>query len=429
MIQALPLPFVPCQDPKAIAEEWLSALSDRICGVVNRVFDFFKDQHTRVLDASCQMKIACTRLYQRWIAPPQIGLKVLSPGHFSALHPYLTRIDAFLRAGCQPFAPQASCSGSYLFPDIGIFKPVDEEAFAPNNPKRFVGKLGQSGMRHGIAVGTSMQRECLAYAMDHGHFAGVPLTVEAELTHPCLFDAVEGHRGQQRYTKSKTGSFQVFVPHTAAVQELTQAEKRKIPAHEVHKIAILDIRTCNADRHLNNILATKTEDAWKLTPIDHGLIMPEKLSQLRFRWVKLDQADEPLCEKCIDYIHAIDLDADARIQEQAGMSKTAQRVSRWATTWMKKAVDAGWTLGRIGTFMERKKGLKREPSAFERLIKQAERAGVLAGLVKDATDTAYCETPEFEALLFRLMDEAVLRPSNKPSALPSSGPASAPDVL
>jgi len=64
----------------------------------------------------------------------------------------------------------------------------------------------------------------------------------------------------------------------------------KFPTDEVHKIAILDLRLMNLDRNEQNILVntiTKsvhkngkviTGKTFKLTPIDHGLCIPDNLS-------------------------------------------------------------------------------------------------------------------------------------------------------
>lgn len=39
----------------------------------------------------------------------------------------------------------------------------------------------------------------------------------------------------------------------------------------------LDMRLANADRNGGNILATKSEGSWTLTPIDHGYTLPSSL--------------------------------------------------------------------------------------------------------------------------------------------------------
>jgi len=62
-----------------------------------------------------------------------------------------------------------------------VFKPQDEEAFAPHNPRGYSGALGHFSFRPGIRSGEGHSREVAAWLLDHGSFAGVPVTVEAEL--------------------------------------------------------------------------------------------------------------------------------------------------------------------------------------------------------------------------------------------------------
>lgn len=50
---------------------------------------------------------------------------------------------------------------------------------------------------------------------------------------------------------------------------------------EVHKIAVLDMRLANADRHGGNILIRKDDNGQiELIPIDHGYCLPESVSIL-----------------------------------------------------------------------------------------------------------------------------------------------------
>jgi hypothetical protein len=59
---------------------------------------------------------------------------------------------------------------------IGIFKPVDEEQFAPNNPRSYEGSFGSQTFRQGVLSGESTIREVCAYLLDHGGFSSVPAT-------------------------------------------------------------------------------------------------------------------------------------------------------------------------------------------------------------------------------------------------------------
>lgn len=66
---------------------------------------------------------------------------------------------------------------------VALFKPIDEEAFAPNNQKGFTGKFGQETFRKGILSGEGSIREVTAYLLDRNNFFGVPETTFVEIAH------------------------------------------------------------------------------------------------------------------------------------------------------------------------------------------------------------------------------------------------------
>lgn len=83
---------------------------------------------------------------------------------------------------------ESGTSGGYLLQNtkqeiVGIFKPFDEEPFAPNNPKGYKGELHQTGFRKGILSGECAEREVAAYLLDQTHYHQVPPTTFVELTH------------------------------------------------------------------------------------------------------------------------------------------------------------------------------------------------------------------------------------------------------
>ena len=65
----------------------------------------------------------------------------------------------------------------------GIFKPIDEEQFAPNNPRNFKGYFGDATFRHGVLSGEATIREMAAYLLDKDHFSSVPATTLVAVTH------------------------------------------------------------------------------------------------------------------------------------------------------------------------------------------------------------------------------------------------------
>jgi hypothetical protein len=77
--------------------------------------------------------------------------------------------------------------GTYMLRDkshstVAVFKPLDEEAFAPFNPRGYTGRLGKPGFRQGVLSGESCYREVVAYLLDAG-FSGVPETALVEAQH------------------------------------------------------------------------------------------------------------------------------------------------------------------------------------------------------------------------------------------------------
>jgi hypothetical protein len=57
---------------------------------------------------------------------------------------------------------------------VAVFKPADEEAFAPCNPRGYMGIMGQAGFRQGVCSGEQVEREVAAYALDNSSFSRVP---------------------------------------------------------------------------------------------------------------------------------------------------------------------------------------------------------------------------------------------------------------
>ena len=73
-----------------------------------------------------------------------------------------------------PILVSGRLGGAYYFKNcqgecVAIVKPTDEEPFAPNNRKGFIGKtLGQLGLKRSICVGKTSFREVVAYLLDYG---------------------------------------------------------------------------------------------------------------------------------------------------------------------------------------------------------------------------------------------------------------------
>lgn len=111
----------------------------------------------------------------------------------SRLEACLQNIRNGFASGNTPFLAQEGTSGSYILKGpgddseaIAVFKPIDEEPFAPNNPRGMQAPFGTETCRPGVKSGESTIREIFAYLLDHDGFAGVPLTTFVEVTHPEL---------------------------------------------------------------------------------------------------------------------------------------------------------------------------------------------------------------------------------------------------
>lgn len=185
--------------------------------------------------------------------------------------------------GARPELIIEGLSGSYWMKDsegerVGLFKPFDEEVFAPNNPigATHQGVLGERKMRPGIRVGESAHREVAAYRVDQFFgFGIVPSTCYANFCHESFFDASAKKETSRREKKEKWGSFQERVEGFTPLYNYEEVEK--ISLVEFQLLVTLDIILGNSDRNLANILVYKG----KIAAIDHGLCfsdLPEDLS-------------------------------------------------------------------------------------------------------------------------------------------------------
>eukprot|EP01052_Picozoa_sp_SAG31_P046538 SAG31_NODE_8943_length_1359_cov_1.058730_1_plen_253_part_00 len=170
-------------------------------------------------------------------------------------------------------------------PCIAVFKPRDEEPMAPNNPKVHSGSaMGAPGMKAGVLVGEAAVNEYAAYLVDVGSpaelVAGVCATALVRFAHSMFFAANEeaeaGGGCMFRQVKDKVGSFQLFAEHDCTAEDLGPS---KYSIDSVHRIAVLDIRICNTDRHMGNILCRVQPNAEPpvLIPIDHGYALPDEV--------------------------------------------------------------------------------------------------------------------------------------------------------
>ncbi|KAE8659368.1 Phosphatidylinositol 4-kinase gamma 6 [Hibiscus syriacus] len=184
--------------------------------------------------------------------------------HISRIKKLVRKIVEAMKIGIDPIPVCGGLGGAYYFrnsqgANCAIVKPTDEEPYAPNNPKGFIGKaLGQPGLKRSVRVGETGFREVAAYLLDYDHFANVPSTALVKVTHSIfnVNDGVNGKKQQERKEFSKIASLQQFIPHDFDASDYGTSS---FPVAALHKIGILDIRIVNTDRHAGNLLVRKSD--------------------------------------------------------------------------------------------------------------------------------------------------------------------------
>ncbi|CAK9186236.1 unnamed protein product [Ilex paraguariensis] len=305
-----------------------------------------------------------------------------------------------MKIGVDPIPVHSGLGGAYYFRNskgesVAIVKPTDEEPFAPNNPKGFVGKalgqpglkepfapnnpkgfvgkaLGQPGLKGSVRIGETGFREVAAYLLDYDHFANVPPTALVKITHSIfnINDGAIGNKPQNKKLVSKIASFQEFIPHDF---DASDHGTSSFPVAAVHRIGILDIRIFNTDRHAGNLLVRKLDGIGRfgqveLTPIDHGLCLPESLEDPYFEWIHWPQASIPFSEDELEYIENLDPNRDSEMlrSELPMIREACLRVLVLCTVFLKEAAVFGLCLAEIGEMMSREfRAGEEEPSELE----------------------------------------------------------------
>lgn len=306
--------------------------------------------------------------------------------HFSRIRKLVRKIVEAMKFGIDPIPVCGGLGGAYYFRDCqgencAIVKPTDEEPYAPNNPKGFIGKaLGQPGLKRSVRVGETGFREVAAYLLDYDHFANVPSTALVKVTHS-IFNVngeVNGTKQQERKEFSKIASLQQFIPHDFDASDYGTSS---FPVAAIHKIGILDIRILNTDRHAGNLLVRKIDgggglDQVELVPIDHGLCLPENLEDPYFEWIHWPQASIPFSEDELEYISHLDPFRDSELlrMELPMIREACLRVLVVCTIFLKEAAISGLCLAEIGEMMSREfRGQQEEPSELEFICIEARR--------------------------------------------------------
>uniref|UniRef100_A0A0D9WKH0 1-phosphatidylinositol 4-kinase n=1 Tax=Leersia perrieri TaxID=77586 RepID=A0A0D9WKH0_9ORYZ len=315
-----------------------------------------------------------------------------SPPSPSVIENMVAAVLAGMDKGNAPIMSSEGTGGAYLMPDatgqehVAVFKPVDEEPMAANNPRGLPESTTGEGLKKGTRVGEGAIREVAAYILDHptggrrsfaaGHhgvgFAGVAPTAMVRCMHRSFKQPVSDQElKQQQQPVTKIGSLQAFVKNSGSCEDMGP---RDFPVHEVHKICVLDIRLANADRHAGNILICREEGSQGLTliPIDHGYCLPESFEDCTFEWLYWPQCRELFSEETVNYIRSLDAEEDIAILRFHGweMSPKSVRVLRITTMLFKKGVERGLTAFDMGSIMCRETLTKE--SGIEEIIREAE---------------------------------------------------------
>ncbi|XP_056164579.1 phosphatidylinositol 4-kinase gamma 7-like [Syzygium oleosum] len=292
-----------------------------------------------------------------------------------------------IKNGVDPIPVRSGLGGAYYFRNsrgdcVAIIKPTDEEPFAPNNPKGFVGKaLGQPGLKRSVRVGETGIREVAAYLLDSEHFANVPPTALVKITHSMfnINDGVNPDKPNKKKPVSKIASFQQFMPHDF---DASDHGTSSFPVSAVHQIGILDIRIFNTDRHAGNLLVRKLDSMGsfgqvELIPIDHGLCLPETLEDPYFEWIHWPQASIPFSEVELKYIEKLDYKEDWKMLREVlpVIREACLRVLTLCTIFLKRAAAYGLCLAEIGEMMSREfRSGEEEPSELEVVCIEARRS-------------------------------------------------------
>ncbi|KAL9237412.1 hypothetical protein vseg_011962 [Gypsophila vaccaria] len=290
-----------------------------------------------------------------------------------------------LLGGNQPVRSSEGCGGAYFMPDstgreyVSVFKPVDEEPMAVNNPKGLPESKDGEGLKKGTHVGEGAVREVAAYILDHPRngprsvyhseigFSGVPPTAMVKCLHGG-FHHPDGYDGSTE--NLKIGSLQMYMKNVGSCEDMGPGA---FPVEEVHKISVLDIRLVNADRHAGNILVNR-DNAGRISliPIDHGYCLPSKFEDCTFDWLYWPQARQPYSVETIEYVKSLDPEQDINLLKLHGwdIPPECARLFRVSTMLLKKGAERGLTPFTIGSLMCRET-LKKE-SVLELIVRKAE---------------------------------------------------------
>ncbi|KAG9141636.1 hypothetical protein Leryth_015343 [Lithospermum erythrorhizon] len=351
-------------------------------------YDVGRESGTANSSAICSPREPLDILLEPVIVNPKIDLPI-------EIRELLNSTLEGLERGNYPVRSSDGTGGAYFMLDetgdkyVSVFKPIDEEPMAFNNPQGLPLSENGEGLKKGTKVGEGALRECAAYILDHpkngcrsfsqevNGFSGVPPTLLVK----CLHQGFYHPKG----VNVKLGSLQMFMKNHGSCEDMGPSA---FPVEEVHKIALLDLRMANADRHAGNILVSKDENGKTLLiPIDHGYCLPDRFEDCTFEWLYWPQARVPFSPDTLEYIKSLDADEDLALLQFYGWEVPLEcaRTLRISTMLLKKGVERGLTPFAIGNIMCRET-LNKE-SVIEEIVREA-----LDYVLPGSSETAFLET-------------------------------------
>ncbi len=256
----------------------------------------------------------------------------------------------------RPKLTDSGVNGTYITKDrlgnnIGVFKPMDEEAYMPNSPRENMAmeydpENIRRDARLGHLQGSGWQKEVAAWMIDRGNIAGIPETVVLSIPFPKRLGAQDA--------LLKQGSLQQFVSGIA-IEGFSDKELCKLPARQIQQLAVLDLIIGNADRNWGNVFWNETTQ--KVIPIDHGFSLLDSLewrednlkpeSEMNCHWYLLPQLAQPLPEDLGLKVHALNSDQLAVKLRALKLPEGSIRELKIRLMVFQKALKNGYNLAEI----------------------------------------------------------------------------------
>lgn len=186
-----------------------------------------------------------------------------------------------------------------------------------------------------VAQDKTLHRELGAYLLDHQNFARVPPIVIATFS-------------DELFGRERKGTCQLFSGGGIRAAEMFPQSPESYSPSSVRRIAQLDIRLQNGDRHGANLLIEERE----LIPIDHQLVLHDLAEGVHLEWLEWPQAKTPFTTEEIEYIRAIDAEKDRlMILNDLALSRLSADLYYASTVFLQLSVNKGLSPFEIGSIL------------------------------------------------------------------------------